>query len=150
MVIGSIAFGLLMVLATWLDERIGLTFPKFSGQLYKGFVLLFLWSVVGVALRLANRANRFIDAWRLILVGVFIAIVGAAAGVGFNRLAAVFQETWEVPGLSGQELVFFGGVGLTASVLALINVKIKSRILGNLLELSVIAALIYLLYHFMA
>ena len=150
MIFGAIIIGLLMVLAVWLDDRIAVTFPKFKNETYGGIILFFLWTTVTITLRRANRANPSIDAWRLMLIAVFIAIAGTALGTGLNQLYGnQFQEGWAVPELSERSLLFYGGLGLVASVLALINMRIESKFLGNMLELIVIAAIIYGFYYFM-
>jgi len=149
MIFGAIILGLLMVLAVWLDDRIAVTFPKFKDEAYGGIILFFLWLTVTITLRRANKANSSIDAWRLILIGLFVAIAGTALGTGLNRLYGMqFQEGWIVPELSERSLLFYGGLGLVAAILALINMRIKNQFLGNIIELIVIAAIIYGFYHF--
>ncbi len=150
MIFGAIIFALLMVLAVWLDDRIAVTFPKFKNETYGGIILFFLWVTVTTTLRRANKANARIDAWRLMLIAVFIAIAGSALGTALNRLYGhQVQEGWAAPELSERSLLFYGGLGLVASVLALINLRIESKFLGNILELIVIAAIIYGFYYFM-
>ena len=142
--------GGMFALIYFLEGPIAEWFPKWADDIQVGLRLLALWLMVGVGVRSANSLSPSMNALKLIIVGLLVSIGGfiaygiflfihsKAAGVDFELLTE---------GIMGSYL-FFLAVAAVVSVLVTINLKIKDNFLGNILELLLIAAVIFALIKF--
>ena len=131
-------------LARLLPSEAGLFRPVLTG-----LELLLLWLVATSALRSINRLRPSIAGWKLLPAGLIVVVLGFLLYIG---IAQVFSfagtERWSEYPLSGLAL-FFAGTSLVISLISLINLRVPSQMLGNILEFLVIAVVIFLFFYFM-
>ncbi|HFA49463.1 MAG TPA: hypothetical protein ENJ95_10660 [Bacteroidetes bacterium] len=143
--ITSILLAGIFVVLYFLEDNIAKLFGGLSNKIVVGLMLFALWVSAGSAVRTIDRINRSTPFWKLLLAGVGTAALGAAL---FNAFLLIFpkvsksQDTFEIAGAGGGMILVMAGIGFIASVLAMINAKVNNRLLGNLLEMAVIAACI--------
>lgn len=146
---GALFFAGLAVVATWLDGLIGGVFPKLAGQTRGGISLFFLWLVVTATLRSIHKMSRGVESVKLLLAGITVAIVGAVFAGASHWLVGQFSEGFLPFSVGSRNVLFYGGLGLVVSLISLINLRVQSRFLGDLLELLLIAALAFAFFYFM-
>ena len=139
--------GGLFTLIYFLEQPIAEWFPRWVDDIQIGLMLLSLWLMVSTSIRSANSLSPSMNAFKLILLGLLVSIGGffayfiflfihsKATGLDFKDLTA---------GLMGKN-IFFLAVAALVSVLVTINLKIKDKFLGNIVEVLLIAAVIFLL-----
>jgi hypothetical protein len=139
--------GGLFTLIYFLEGPITDWFPNWGDDIQVGLRLLALWLMVSVGVRSANSLSPTMNALKLILVGLLISIGGFIAYGIFlfiHSKAADIDFKMLTDGLMKSNLFFFATAALV-SVLVTINLKIKDKFLGNILEVLLIAAVIFAL-----
>ena len=141
---GVVLAGLLIVLY-FLEPKLSQVFGNLGGKVTIGLMLLLLWVTVGSAVRTVNRHKRSTPFFILLMSGIATAALGSALFTAFLYLFPKINKShdpFEVAGAGGGLVLFMSGIGLVASLLAIINARVESRFLGNLLEMLVIGACI--------
>ena len=143
--ISSIILAGLFVVLYFLEDNLGKIFGGLSGKVVIGLMLFMMWITVGSAVRTINRHKRSTPFPILLLSGVATAALGSAIFTAFLFIfpkISKAQDAFEVAGASGGMILVMSGLGLIASLLAIINARVESKMLGNVLELLVIGACI--------
>ena len=125
------------------------TFTKLLGNLGGkatiGLMLFVMWITVGSAVRTINRHKRSTSFFTLLVAGVATAALGSALFTAFLFIypkVSKATDAFEIAGASGGIILVMSGLGLIASLLAIINARVESKMLSNLLELLVIGGCI--------
>lgn len=135
MSIGVLFMGLIGVffLSQWLSEF----FPTYYASIQTGLMLFMIWLVVTSTLRSLQQLITTISSWILPVVGTTVTAFGlllywAFLGVyGLYKIGYAVEFTWD-------PVFVFTGLGFVVSLMTLINLRIKNRRLGNLLELLLV------------
>jgi ABC-type cobalamin transport system permease subunit len=141
----GIILAALFIVLYFLEDKLASLLGNFSGKVIIGLMLFVMWITVGSAVRTINRHKRSTPFFTLLLSGVATAALGSAL---FTFFLYVFpkiskaQDAFKVAGASGGIILVMSGLGLIASLLAIINARVENKFLGNLLELLVIDACI--------
>jgi uncharacterized protein YacL len=109
--------------------------------------LLIFWLVVTASLRSLNRLAEGISGIKLLLSGVAIAILGTLFSQFILQLLTWFEEPW-APEPNYRTFLFYGAGGLIASVISLINLRVKDKTVGNVLEFIFIIVVALLFFYF--
>ena len=127
-------------------------FPDLGGQIAVGFGLFVIWLVHGSTLRSIYRLDKNRGFISLVLGGV-VTILGGVTTAALLRLIIEKLGNIALPTLStvenGQKALFLLGLAVFLSIFSAINLKVKSRFLGNFLELVLIVATVFLIFNFM-
>ena len=67
---------------------------------------------------------------------------------GYSTPFLVFRGEEYLAGFDYRGLAFFSGLGFILSLVSMINLRVKNRFLGNVLEFLVIAAFLAALFYF--
>jgi len=148
-------FGIFILLAlfiaiffttNWLTE----TLPKWHLAALTSLRLFAIWLIITSILRSISSLRKGIHGSWLLLAGTLTTGVSlvfywiflfALREIRLEKVDAYNSFSWE-------RIAFFTGIGLLVSMLTLINLRIKNRTLGNLLEVlligGVITAIVYL------
>jgi hypothetical protein len=146
-IITALLLGGLFALIYFLEDPIAEWFPRWADDIQVGLRLLALWLMVSTGVRSANSLSSSMNALKLILVGLLISIGGFIAYAVFlfiHSKAADIDFKVLTDGLMKSNLFFLPTAALV-SVLVTINLKIKDKFLGNMLEILLIAAVIFAL-----
>jgi hypothetical protein len=146
-IITALLLGGLFALIYFLEDPIAEWFPRWADDIQVGLRLLALWLMVSTGVRSANSLSSSMNALKLILVGLLISIGGFIAYAVFlfiHSKAADIDFKVLTDGLMKSNLFFLATAALV-SVLVTINLKIKDKFLGNILEILLIAAVIFAL-----
>lgn len=141
----GIILAALFIVLYFLEDKLGGLLGNFSGKVIIGLMLFVMWITVGSAVRTINRHKRSTPFFTLLLSGVATAALGSALFTAFLYIfpkISKAQDAFEVAGASGGIILVMSGLGFIATLLAIINARVESKFLGNLLELLVIGACI--------
>lgn len=140
--LGSLLFALDGIFHNWVGDL-----NRFGRGLKVGLSLLVFWLVVTASLRSINRLAKDIPGIKLLLAGVAIAVLGTLFGQFILQILTWFKEPW-APEPNYRTFLFYGAAGLVASVISLINLRVKDQKLGNILEVLFIAVVALLFFYF--
>lgn len=130
--LGSLLFALDGIFHNWIGD-----INRWGRGLKIGLSLLIFWLVVTASLRSINRLADDIPGWKLLVAGVAVAILGTLFSQLILQILTWFEEPW-APGPNYRTFMFYGVAGLVASVISLINLRVKDQRLGNILEFAFI------------
>ncbi|MEO1261772.1 MAG: hypothetical protein AAFZ15_23410 [Bacteroidota bacterium] len=142
-IISGVILCALLILLYFLENAFTNFLGSLGGKVIIGLMLFVMWITVGSAVRTANRHNRSSSFFTLILTGVGTAALGSALFTAFLFIfprVSKATDAFEVAGASGGIILMMSGLGFIASILAIINARVESKFLGNLLELLVVGA----------
>lgn len=140
--LGSLLFALDGIFHNWIGDLNG-----FGRGVKIGLSLLVFWLVVTASLRSVNRMAEGISGIKLLLGGVGIAVLGTLFGQLILQILTWFEEPW-APAPNYRTFLFYGVGGLVASVISLINLRVKDKTVGNVLELIFIVVVALLFFYF--
>ena len=141
--LGSLLFALDGIFHNWLGGELS----RFGRGLKVGLSLLLFWVVVTASLRSINRLAKDIPGWKLLAAGVAIAGLGTLFGQFILQILTWFKEPW-APEPNYRTFLFYATAGLFASIISLINLRVKDQKLGNILEVLFIVVVAILFFYF--
>jgi lipid-A-disaccharide synthase-like uncharacterized protein len=145
----ALALGCGLLLSVWGGNRLVEQFPQFGSGLRTALLLFVLWLVVSSGVRSLHSLHKKFSFGHLVGGGSLIGLIGSLACFSMARVVAFFREgTTLAKVYDVQNLLFFAGVGLVVALLAAINLRTSNRVLGNVLEILVVAAAIFLMLYF--
>ncbi len=145
--ISGIIIAVLLILLDIANQKVFPETTSWTNGVKTGVSLLIFWLVITSTLRAMNKLRKDMDWFKLILGGVGIAALGIVLYLLVLQLLNGLKVGWaEKPRYA---LVGFYSVGaFIVSLLSLINLRVKSKMIGNVLEFLVIAAVAFLFYKF--
>ncbi|MCB0706884.1 MAG: hypothetical protein KDC34_16325 [Saprospiraceae bacterium] len=145
---GLLLGGVLLV-SIYGGNRLAEAQPKIGSGIRTALMLFVLWLIVSSGIRSLNSLNKKSGFANLVLGGMLISGIGSLACFSFAKVVSFFREGSTLSSIFDfKSVLFFSGVGLILSLLTVINLQTKNRALGNVLEVLVIAALIFVLVYF--
>ncbi|MBI5916423.1 MAG: hypothetical protein HY842_13685 [Bacteroidetes bacterium] len=127
------------------EDNLSKIFGNYSDEAIIGGMLLAIWLVVSSTLRSVNNLAKAIPAWKLVLGGTLTGFIGSVLTVAFLLLfpnVAKSQNMTEVTGATGGLILMMTAVAFVISLISIINIRVKNRQLGNLLEILIIGGCI--------
>lgn len=126
--------------------------PDLGAKIAVGLGLFVIWLVHGSTLRSIYRLDENCSFIQIVLAGV-ATILGGVLFAILLRLIIEKLGGIEFPtlatGTTEQKTLFLAGLSVFLSFFSAINLKVKSRFLGNFLELILIVATVFLIFNFM-
>jgi hypothetical protein len=150
-IISSVILTGIFIILFFLEDNLAGIFGKYAGEVVTGLMLLALWIVVSSAVRSVNNLVKNIPGWKMLLTGVATAAVSAVLYTAFLLVfprVSKSSNALEVAGISGGMILLLGVLGFIISLIALVNVRVKNRMLGNVLEFLIIGGAIALFLYF--
>lgn len=120
-----------------------------AGSVESSGHLFVLWLVVSSAIRSINRLSGRIPGWTFLLAGLLVAAGGIFFQEGIVYLVELFKADLGLKALGFTSLPFYLAAGFLAALLALINIKIRSRFWAGLLEILIFAGIIFFFFYYM-
>ncbi len=146
--LGSIILAVLLTGANVAINRLFQTESSLIGGVQIAVNLLIFWLVVTSILRSMHKLRSSIPGQYLIFGGVMVAFAGILLHVLLIQLLHWISPGWGLePGY--QTILFYGVLGIIVSIISLINLKVKNKMMGNVLEVLFIALVVFLFYTFM-
>ena len=145
-IISSLLLAGAFIALFFLENKLTGLLGKYADEATIGLMLLILWLVVSSGIRSINSLSKGIAAWKLLLAGVLTAGVSA---ILYSAFLVVFPRVSkspafaEVAGASGGMILLLTGLAFVISLIAIINVRVKNKMLGNLLEFLIIGGCIF-------
>ncbi len=147
--IAGAVLAVFLTTASWLWPKLFAQESSMSRAVLAGLSLFLIWLVVTGTVRTIHRIRPKVEIWRLYLGGVITALSGVVVKEVLWSGARYLRGGTENVAFSFRSLLFFMGVGLVASTVALIHLRIRDRRLGQVLELGVIALIMFLFFQVM-
>lgn len=144
----AIVLGIGLNLIPFLTAYLAASTPDFKQKLETGLEIFLIWLVLTSTLRSIDKMRPGTDAWKFLLAGVIIVVGGVLLQFIFSLGIGLFRDGWQ-SSFDAKELGFYAVMGLIASLISMINLKVENQFLGNILEFLVIALVIFLFYTFM-
>lgn len=126
-------------------------FGKYADEVVTGLMLVALWLVVSSTIRSVNNLAKNIPTWKLLSGGVLTALISSVLTVAFLLLfpnVARSQNMQEVTGASGGIIALMTIISFIISLISIVNIRVKNRRLGNLLEFLIIGGSILVFVYF--
>lgn len=145
--ISGISIAVLLLLLDIANQKVFPETTSWTNGVKTGVSLLIFWLVITSTLRAMNKLREDMDWFKLILGGVGIAALGIVLYLLALQVLNGLKVGWaEKPRYA---LVGFYSAGaFIVSLLSLINLRVKSKMIGNVLEFLVIAAVAFLFFKF--
>ncbi len=143
-IIGGILLALLLTLLQMAMSRVFPEADKLSNGIHLALKLLLFWLVVTSSVRTISKIRRHISALWLLLAGILISAGGVLLHLLSMQLIASTKELDMI--INYKSLLFFTAIGFIASVISIINNKVKSTFWGNVLEVVFIAVVALILF----
>ncbi len=153
-IIRAVLFGIALMAIGLLSGLIAAYFlaqivPDASGKIAVGLGLFVIWLVHGSTLRSVCRLDEK-SGFVWMVIGGVATILGGVGAASVLRLIIERVADIEFPtiaaGDKGQKVLFLLGLAIFLSIFSAINLKVKSRFLGNFLELILIVATVFLIW----
>lgn len=149
-IIAGILLAAIFIAVLFLQDNLTGFFGQYADEAVVGLMLLGLWLVASSTVRSINNLAKNAPSWKLILGGTLTAFFAALLTVAFLILfpnVAKSQDMQEVTGATGRLIVPITAIGFVVSLISVINLRVKNRSLGNLLEFFVIGGSILLIVY---
>lgn len=131
--------------AYFLEDNLAKIFGRQSDKAAIAIMLFSLWLVVSSTVRSLNKLEKRMASLKLIIGGVGTAAFGSGLFVTFLYLFPQIskkENLWEVGGASGELAMFMAGLAFIISLLTVVNTRIGSKLLVNLIELALVGGAI--------
>ena len=148
--IGAFILTLLFIVLFFLEGKLVDIFPKQGTHIKTALMLFALWAVVNSSVRSLNRLSGAMKGWQLLVSGILIPVFSSWLYYIFLWAYPLITKTEkDLSSISINWLLFAAALGFVISLIVMINIRIKSKFLGNLLEIGVYVALAALFFLFM-
>ncbi|MBI1227371.1 MAG: hypothetical protein GC192_19220 [Bacteroidetes bacterium] len=144
-IISSIALSAIFIALLFFQDNLSKVFGQYGDEATIGLMLLGLWLVVSSTVRSVNNLAKGIQAWKLLLGGLLVGLVSAVVTTAFLIMfpkIAKSQNMAEVTGATGAMILVIAGLAFIIAMISIINVRVKNRQFGNLLEMLIIGGVI--------
>lgn len=141
-IIGIILLLSLFIGIFFLSDWLVAAFPQLNQAIATGLRLLAIWLVITSILRSINSLRPHLGGGILILSGTVLGGASLLFYWIFLHLYRSIADLEMVIPFSWERLAFFTGISLLITLFTLINLRIKNRLIGNILEVLIIAVVI--------
>lgn len=144
----SMLLGLLLAVISFMVSRF-LDASNIAGSIQASANLFGLWLVVSSTIRSLNGLGKQMPGWSFLLAGLLVAFGGILVQEGIVFLVQYLNLELGLKALGFETLPFFLGVGFVAALLSLISLRIRNRFWGNVLEVLIIAGMLFFFFYYM-
>lgn len=144
----SILLGLFLAAISFVTDRF-LDATNMAGSIQASANLFAVWLIVSSTIRSINGLGKQIPGWSFLFAGLLVAVGGILVQEGIVYLIQYFKLELGIKALGFTSLPFFLGVGFIAALISLVNLRIRSRFWGTVLEILIIGGIIYFFFFYM-
>lgn len=144
-ILASLLLGGLFIAVMFFENGFSKIFGQYADEAVIGVMLLVLWLIVSSTARSIDRLAKGVAAWKLLLGGILIALVGSVLMSAFMIVfpeVAKSENMHEVVGATGGMILLNSALAFLISLIVLINLRVQNKMLGNVLEFLIIGACI--------
>lgn len=136
------ALGSVFLLSQWLSAF----FPSYYASIQTALMLFAIWLVITSTLRSLQNLLPKINGGVLLILGTMITAIAVLLYWAFLGIYGALTIAYDID-FSWEPIWVFTSLGFIVSLMTLINLRIKDRAIGNVLEIVlVIAVLIFIIY----
>ncbi len=143
--IASFVLAGIFIALLFFQDNLAKIFGNYADEATIGLMLVGLWLVVSSTIRTVVSHAKGLQTWKLILGGLLTGLIGSVLTTAFLLVfpkVAKSQNMAEVTGATGGLIMATSLVAFIISLFVVVNIRVKSRALGNLLEFLIIGATI--------
>jgi len=146
-VLSGVVFGLILIGVGLLRNYLQPAYTSFASQVHTGANLFLCWLCVTSAIKTMNNMRKGIPTWRLLTAGFVVPLVGATLYQFVFYIISAFKDSKDVNSTGLKSVLFYIAIGVVASGIALINLRVKNRKKGALIEIAFVVsvALLFIL-----
>ncbi len=144
MIASFVLTGIFIVLL-FLQDNLAKLFGNYADETTIGLMLIGLWLVVTSAIRTITNHAKNMQSWRLIMGGLLTGLVSSVLTTAFLIMfpkVAKSQNMAEVTGATGGLIFMMTLIAFIITLIVVVNIRVRSRMMGNLLEVLIIGATI--------
>ncbi len=144
-IIACVILTTLFILLLYFQNNLARFFGQYADEATIGLMLMALWLVVSSTIRSLNNLVKGMETWKLLLGGLLIGLLSSLLTTAYLIVfpdVAKSQNTSEVTGATGGLILVISAIAFIISVISVINMRVRSRTLGNILELLIIGGAI--------
>lgn len=144
-IIASLIMTGIFIALLFFQDNLAKVFGGYADEATIGLMLIGLWLVVSSAIRTVNSHAKGIQTWKLILGGLLTGFVSSLLTTAFLIVfpkVAKSQNMAEVTGATGGLIFMMSLIAFIISLIVVVNIRVRSRMMGNLLEVLIIGATI--------
>jgi hypothetical protein len=143
--IASFLLAGIFIALLFFQDNLAKVFGRYADEATIGLMLVGLWLVVTSTIRTAVNHAKGLETWKLILAGLLTGLIASLLTTAFLVMfpkVAKSQNMAEVTGATGGLILATTLIAFIITLFVVVNIRVKSRALGNLLELLIIGATI--------
>lgn len=144
-IIACVILTAIFIALLYFQNNLAGLFGKYADEATIGLMLMALWLVVSSTIRSLSNLVKGIETWKLLLGGLLIGLVSSVLTTAYLIVfpsVAKSQNTSEVTGATGGLILVISAIAFIISMISVINLRVRSRTLGNILELLIIGGAI--------
>lgn len=144
-IISSLLLAGIFIALFFLESKLAELLGRYADEAATGLMLLALWLVVGSGIRSIHSLSKKIPAWKLLLSGI---VTAGVAAILYSAFLVVYPKAAKSPaptgmaGASGGLVLLLVVLAFVISLIAIINLRVKNKALGNVLEFLIIGGCI--------
>lgn len=141
----------IFIASLFLQDNFEQFFGTYADEAVTGLMLVALWLVVSSTVRSVNSLAKNISVVKLVLGGVLTGLFSSILTIAFLVLfpnVAKSQKMVEVTGASAGIIILMTVLSFLIALISIINLRVRNRQLGNLLEILLIGGAILLFVYF--
>ncbi len=136
--IAGAVLAIILCLVEWLEHKFLGVQSSFSRGVMAGFHLLLIWLMATSTVRTIHHLRPRISLMRLYAGGAVAALLGVVLRELYRAMASKGQGVVFL----FKSLLFYLGIAVVASTVAVIRLRVRNRQLGQILEIGLIAGLV--------
>ncbi|MCU0346047.1 MAG: hypothetical protein MUC59_03830 [Saprospiraceae bacterium] len=143
--IASFVLAGIFIALLFFQDNLAKVFGSYADEATIGLMLVGLWLVVSSSIRTAVNHAKGVETWKLVLGGILTGLIGSVLTTAFLIMfpnVAKSQNMAAVTGATGGLIFATSLIAFLITLFVVINIRVKSRALGNLLEFLLIGATI--------
>ncbi|MBK9015002.1 MAG: hypothetical protein IPM82_13525 [Saprospiraceae bacterium] len=144
-IIACVILTAIFIALLFFQNNLARFFGQYADEATIGLMLMALWLVVSSTIRSLNNLVKGMETWKLLLGGLLIGLLSSLLTTAYLIVfpdVAKSQNTSEVTGATGGLILVISAIAFIISMISVINMRVRSRTLGNILELLIIGGAI--------
>lgn len=133
-VLAGVVFGIILILVGLVRNYLDVVPGSFGDQVHTGINLLLCWLSVTSAVKTMDNMRKGIPTWRLLTAGFIVPLVGVVMYQLVFHLISAFKDTKDANATGFKSVLFYMAIGMVVAGVALINLRVKNRKKGAVIE----------------
>ncbi len=139
-VLAGVVLGILLILVGLIRNYLVIAPGSFGDQVHTGVNLLLCWLSVTSAVKTMNGMRKGIPTWRLLTAGFIVPLVGVVLYQLVFLIVSAFKDAKDVNATGFKSVLFYMAIGMVVAGVALINLRVRNRKKGAIIEIAFVVS----------